>query len=57
MSLLTTLKNIAQDPIRSKTKINKKFLEQLSKFNYLDWDISSEGEKDIDNKIITLPEF
>jgi hypothetical protein len=41
----------AKDPVRSKTCINNKTLEQLNTFNYLGCTLSYEGEKDMPSKI------
>jgi hypothetical protein len=40
-----------KDPVRSKTCINNKTLEQVNTFNYLGCIVSYEGEKDMPLKI------
>jgi len=40
-----------RDPVRTKTVIDNKTIEQVNLFNYLGNMISYEGELDIDNKL------
>jgi hypothetical protein len=44
------LANRGMEPIRSKIRINNKTLKQQNTFNYLGYNISYEGEKDLNIK-------
>jgi hypothetical protein len=48
---------LRQHPIRSKSVVENKILEQMITFNYLGCLLSYEGEKDLQEKIIRFQEI